>query len=186
MESYNTEFANSLKIDIYVDNLITGTETTQDAVYIYCFVKKIFQEASMNVREWISNDEEVNQEFQPEDRVVDENVNVLGYTLNMKSDSISLKQKSTPLQLESLTKRTILKELASVFDPCGFFSPILLRGKLLLQMLWDKHLDWDDNVDDEDVKLINCDREQISDCRIRRCLTKERNADSHIQISMFL
>ena len=134
----------------------------------------------MNIRGWISNDEEVNQEFKPEDRVVDENVNMLGYTWNIRSDSISLKQKSTPLQLESLTKRTILKELGSEFDPCSLFSPILLSAILLLQMLWNKHLDWDDNVDDEDVKtweLIKCDLEQISNCRIRRRLTIERNAD---------
>ena len=117
LESYNTVLSNSLKRDIYVDNLITGTETTDDAVSMYYGVKRIFQEAPMNIREWISNNEEVNQEFKPEDRVEDENVNVLGYTWNIKSDSILLKQNSTLLGSESLTKQAILKELASVFDP---------------------------------------------------------------------
>ena len=180
LESYNTVLSNSLKRDIYVDNLITGTETTDDAVSMYYCLKRIFQEASMNKREWISKNEEVNQEFKPEDRVEDENVNVLGYTWNIKSDSILLKQNSTLLGSESLTKRAILKELASVFDPCGLLSPVLLRGKILLQVLWSKHLDWDDNIDSEDLKLwklIKHDLEQISNCRIQRCLKIERNSD---------
>ena len=44
------------------------------------------------------------------------------------------------------------------------FSPILLRGKVLLQMLWNKRLEWDDKIDEENMKmweLIHYDLEQI-------------------------
>ena len=116
-------------------------------------IKRIVQEASANICEWISNNEELNQEFKPEDRVEDENMNVLGYTWNIKSDSILLKQSSTLLGSKSLSKRAILKELASVFDPCRVLSPVVLRGKILLQVLCNKHLDWDDNIESEDIKL---------------------------------
>ena len=47
-------------------------------------------------------------------------------------------------------------------------------------MLWSKHLDWDDNIDSEDLKLwklIKHDLEQIHNCRIQRCLKIERNSD---------
>ena len=43
----------------------------------------------MNIREWISNDEEVNKEFWPDDRVKDKTVNVLGNTRNIKNYNIS-------------------------------------------------------------------------------------------------
>ena len=59
----------------------------------------------MNIRDWISNDESVNKEFGPEYRVKEENMNVLGYTWNIKTDTISLKQKPNQLQSEQLTKR---------------------------------------------------------------------------------
>ena len=55
-----------------------------------------------------------------------------------------------------------------------------MRGKILLQALWSEHLDWDDNIDSEDLKLwklIKHDLEQISNCRIQRCLKIERNSD---------
>ena len=105
-------------------------------------------------------------------------MNVLGYTWNIKNYTISLKQKPNQLQSEQLTERVILKEKASVFDPCELFSPILLRGKILLQMLWNKHLNWEDSVDDQDMKMwemIKFDLEQLHDCKLRRCLTTGKN-----------
>ena len=77
-------------------------------------------------------------------------MNVQGNTWNIKSDSILLKQSSTLLGSKSLTKGAILNELAPVFDPCRLLSPVVLRGKILLQVLWSKHLDWDDNIESED------------------------------------
>ena len=102
LESYNTVLTDSIKSDIYVDNLITGTETTKDAVQMYHSKKHFFQEASMNIREWISNDESVNKEFGPEDRVKEENMNVLGYTWNIKTDTISLKQKTKSAAIRTI------------------------------------------------------------------------------------
>ena len=47
-------------------------------------------------------------------------------------------------------------------------------------MLWNKHLNWDDTVDDQDMKMwemIKFDLEQIHDCKLRRCLTTGKNTD---------
>ena len=38
------------------------------------------------------------------------------------------------------TKRTVLQTVASVYDPLGLFSPVVLRGKQLIQNLWGKKL----------------------------------------------
>jgi len=34
-----------------------------------------------------------------------------------------------------VTKRTILKKSATIFDPLGFLTPFILRAKLILQSL---------------------------------------------------
>ena len=60
--------AKKIKKDIYVDNLITGTNTDRSALQIYLKGKKIFQEMSMNHREWTSNSILLQQNFKEKDK----------------------------------------------------------------------------------------------------------------------
>ena len=43
-----------------------------------------------------------------------------------------------------LTKHSLLKRIAKLFDPVGFLAPFLIRAGVLLQEMWDAGLDWDD------------------------------------------
>ncbi len=95
-----------------------------------------------------------------EDRAEGETLPILGHEWNRQNDSLGVK----PVKFISdgkVTKRTILKEVASVYDPLGLFSPVTLRGKLLLQQLWTKHLDWDETVDDKDVSVWNSVKKEL-------------------------
>ena len=80
----------------------------------------------------------VNKVIPNEDKAVTENIKVLGHTWNTKQDTLSLKSSSVLDDNTPPTKRSVLKQLASVYDPLGLFSPVLLRGKVLLQSLWSK------------------------------------------------
>ena len=42
-----------------------------------------------------------------------------------------------------VTKINVLKEIASVYNPHGLLCPVILQGKVLLQNLWKKQLEWD-------------------------------------------
>ena len=47
-------------------------------------------------------------------------------------------------------------------------------------MLWNERLNWDDSVDDQDMKMwemFKFDLEQIHDCKRRPCLTTGKNTD---------
>lgn len=48
----------------------------------------------------------------------------------------------------TVMKRSILKYLASIFDPLGFFAPTTLLAHLFLQELWAEKKDWDDSLSD--------------------------------------
>ena len=90
--------------------------------------------------------------------------NVLGHVWNIENDTLRVKTSEAVLISGTTTKRTAPKEIAEVFDPLGLFSPVLLQGKILLQSLWKKKMDWDDELCNEDLQkwrtsfviLIHC------------------------------
>ena len=58
LKKKETEVAKKVERDIYMDNVITGENSTNKAVTFYHEAKLIFQNASMNLKEWISNSED--------------------------------------------------------------------------------------------------------------------------------
>lgn len=86
----------------------------------------------MNLREWVSNDKAVNQFIDSVDRASCETMKVLGHTWNTSSDTIFLKEVNPVLEPTNSTKRSVLKEIASVFDPLGMCSPVQLKCKPFL------------------------------------------------------
>ena len=65
----NTSTAKQIKDDIYVDNVITSTNNDVEALQLYKEAKEIFQDASKNLRDWISNSKFVNENTNPEDQI---------------------------------------------------------------------------------------------------------------------
>ena len=48
LDSYGNDLSKKLIDDIYVDNLITGTNKLEDTILLYRGVKSMFNDASMN------------------------------------------------------------------------------------------------------------------------------------------
>lgn len=47
---------------------------------------------------------------------------------------------------EKISKRSILAEIAKLFDPVGWLAPVIVCAKLILQNLWLQGVGWDDPV----------------------------------------
>ena len=172
LETYNSEIADKLKHDIYVDNVITGAKNDQEAIQLYKDSKSMFQDASMNLREWISNSSQVNQAIPETDRAEPKDTHVLGHCWDHQTDTLSIKPIRDLSSEQAITKRNILKQEASVYDPMGLFTPVLLPGKKLIQELWEKGYDWDDVVTDKDVIKrwtdIASELVKVSECKVPR------------------
>ena len=150
--SYNTPVAQDISSNLYVDNLISGTDSVCSAKDYYDETKMIFNKAAMNICKWVCNDDTVMTHYKDEDKVNETEVKVLGMMWRVNTDALYF-HKPNIIDPEVVSKRSILKAISAVYDPLGLVSPILLQPKLLLQSLWRKKIDWDKEIPKEYMKV---------------------------------
>jgi len=72
-------------------------------------------------------------------------VNALGVYWNTIQDKFQFKISLNDVTANSkFTKRTLLSEVAKIFDPLGWLSPVIIRAKIMIQQLWKLELGWDE------------------------------------------
>ncbi|UYV72617.1 hypothetical protein LAZ67_10000067 [Cordylochernes scorpioides] len=142
-----------LKSDFYVDDLLTGCETVENGRKLIRELDQLLQAGGFKLRQWASNKPTILDTLQETDKstfyanVDRENtlgINLLGINWNPRNDEIGLRKleiiKNTP------TKRNILSQMAKIYDPLGWFAPVMLKIKLMIQTLWAAKLTWDEPI----------------------------------------
>ena len=143
LKKKETEVAKKIERDIYMDNVITGENSTNKAVAFYHEAKLIFQNVSMNLREWTLNSEDFLSNIPQIDRVKEKNVKILGMCWNTSSDSLTITGLPTIQLKVTITKRDVLSRIAAIFDPLGYLCPVIIKAKIFMQQLWEKNMSWD-------------------------------------------
>ena len=87
----------------------------------------------MNLREWITNSKEVNNQIKEEDRMKEQITKVLGLVWNTNTDELSISTKKFEVQEPATTKRQVLTTLASIYDPLGMMTPVTVKMKIFLR-----------------------------------------------------
>ncbi|XP_060561385.1 uncharacterized protein LOC132721147 [Ruditapes philippinarum] len=132
----------------------------------------------MNLREWTSNSAKLNELIPEEDKTDSSITKVLGLTWDTMVDTLSLNVSFASIDSQSPTKRIILKNIASVFDPLGLLCPVLLKGKVLLQSIWKERLDLDDQIKDfktlDTWSFVKEDLEKITSFKFPRTIAMKK------------
>ena len=152
----------------YMDDSIDSMETEEEGIELYRQLDALWSLASMQARKWISNSPKVITATPEEDRATQLNVSdgqgpvikALGLSWESKDDVLSISSADVPPDLP-LTKRNVLRQIASVFDPLGLVSAFVVTAKILLQELWTRAYDWDDVILDEIGDKIMCWFQQL-------------------------
>ena len=175
LQKYNTPVSKDISKNMYVDNLISGTNNEEKAIEYYNETKTIFNAAAMNMCKWSCNDERVMTKIKVEDRCDDTILKVLGVIWNRQLDTISMYRLKGGIG-EVVTKREILKVISGIYDPLGLFAPVLLKSKLLLQEVWKLGLNWDDVVPETIEKQWKQNLRELEDLHmltINRCVVSD-------------
>ena len=186
LRKYDSGIAENIRANIYVDNVITGTTSVNKAMEFYNVSKQMFKEAAMILRDWMTNSQEVLNNIPIFDRANRKRMKILGLTWSVEDDNLSVvyHNNNNPI----VSKRTVLKQIASIYDPLGLFSPVTLRGKLFLQTLWSKKLPWDKHLSVEDKiqwNIINEELKELSQYHFPRHIGLNENGKISYQLLVF-
>ena len=133
--------AKVIKSHLYVDDLLTGTETLTEARVLRDEVIALLARGGFGIRQWASNEKRVIHDL-PISALhenfalnADRALKTLGVTWNGQDDKIYYSTK--PIKnIGKITKRNILAEIAKIFDPLGLLGPVILHIKKIMQDVW--------------------------------------------------
>ena len=156
---------NILNRDVFVDDLITGAESDDDALEIFQTIFAHMKKAGLVFKKWVSNSKFLMHSIPPDLRgeagniaLFDQSENehtqdetprkALGVAWLVSTDQLTFSVlPDMDVSGTTITKRVVSSLAAKIFDPMGYLAPFLLRAKLVLQKCWMEKIGWDDQVD---------------------------------------
>ncbi|XP_059047815.1 uncharacterized protein LOC131843226 [Achroia grisella] len=194
----NTQYPVASKIvnsDFYMDDVLTGFDNVSDAINAQKELAEMLLKGKFELQKISSNSQEFMNSIDPEKRVNSivldinhkETVKTLGIMWETNEDSLKIaptymKSENTNL----LTKRNILRQIASLFDPMGWLSPAIIKAKIFMQKLWLKPVDWDKELSNdlkEEWNKYKNDLPVLSEIKIPRW--NERPSDVDVELHGF-
>uniref|UniRef100_A0A1B0CQ10 Peptidase A2 domain-containing protein n=2 Tax=Lutzomyia longipalpis TaxID=7200 RepID=A0A1B0CQ10_LUTLO len=150
-EGHHFPKAKAAMKDFYVDDVLTGAHSLQEAREVRDQLIGLMSRGGMNLRKWTASDPRLLEDL-PQNQIEskylnltdDEVLKALGVGWNPITDKIQYTVRAPTAG--QLTKRKILSDVAAIFDPIGLLAPIMIAAKMFVQRLWKEKLDWDDPI----------------------------------------
>ena len=184
--------ANMLLESFYVDNCVASVDSLEEYENFKDQTTRIMSEAGMELRQWASTVVGISDcNKMRNDNCVDAEqliIPVLGLRWDRLQDSLFCDISASPVDIEMVTKRTVLSAISRIFDLIGFTVPALLPPKSLLQESWAAKLTWEEESHDEGkTKFIKWYTElnQLNLIRIPRHMKMGLGTQSCLQLHGF-
>ena len=151
---YSRETLDAVLRDFYVDDLLKSFSETREAKIVSKELESMLAKAGFQLTKWCSNSREILQEFpvegraptvknldlQSEDLPMDR---ALGVHWNVEKDTIVLVVDD---KKEPNNRRGVLSSIATIYDPLGFASPLMLPAREINQELCRLKVDWNSEL----------------------------------------
>ncbi|CAB4029641.1 Hypothetical predicted protein [Paramuricea clavata] len=141
-----------------VDDGLPSTNSQQEAIEIRKQMTELLRREGFYLHKWLTNDPEVLATIPSEERSLKlleltggklPTDRALGLIWDAEEDTLKF---TGPAGTPGKTKRQILSQSFSIWDPRGLVLPFSFRAKMLLQKLHRKKIEWDDEINDDEPK----------------------------------
>lgn len=187
LNSNKCQFTETLLNDLYVDNIISSFVNESRMLQYFEASRALFDKAGFNLRSWTSNSQTL-RELATKLNVSDKDkiTKVLGLRWDTVNDYISFANKSAlHVSNPDLTKREVLRQSSVIYDPLGIMSPITVRAKIFMQLLWKQNIDWDQTLPEiliGEWDNIRLDLVKGTETEIPRWYFSDTSADTEYRI----
>ncbi|XP_055585340.1 uncharacterized protein LOC129738173 [Uranotaenia lowii] len=143
--------------DFYVDDALTGCDDEAEGKKLCSQLIALAASAGFSLRKFASNSKLILSEVPPELR--DERtlfdldassspIKTLGLQWEPSKDTFRF---STPPwnYNSTVTRRTVLSDIARIYDPLGLIGPVFVVAKIFIQSLWKDTISWDDLLEEK-------------------------------------
>ncbi|GFT09023.1 uncharacterized protein TNCV_4104921 [Trichonephila clavipes] len=143
--------ASVLRNNLYMDDVLCGAATLEEAIVLRQQLKGILKSAGMELHKLCANHDKLSPD--PEQNynfATLTETKTLGVSWKPNLDCLLIKVK---VCLDSsYTKRDVLSTIAKIFDPVGLMAPVISKAKIFLQRLWRSKLEWNDLLPAEEYR----------------------------------
>ncbi|KRX26282.1 hypothetical protein T07_12964 [Trichinella nelsoni] len=153
-ENHQAECAGALSDllpNMYVDDLVVSCDSVADARRIAKEATELLGKGGFHIAKRASNSPAAVDGIPAKDQEPSDASRLwktLGIFWQRESDVLSFRPPERVAEFP-VTKRGVLKALASVFDPLGCLAPYTVRAKIIIQLLWQCGVSWDDPLPPE-------------------------------------
>ena len=168
---------------IYVDDVVTGSHSEEEAYKLYSGAKMLLKTGAFNLRKFLTNSRSLQRKIDEEESPLRDNTTgasdstetftqvtlggtqglhdgehkVLGVAWNVSSDQIVFSLTELAEQAKNLepTKRNVISLIGRFYDPLGFLAPIVVRYKIFMQALCEAKITWDETIPESLMKQWN-------------------------------
>ena len=144
---------------MYVDDCLTGDDSVEASVELHKSLDKMMERGGFNLTKWASNSKEVLSHIAKQDQAQSNTIDfseseplkALGICWNTITDYFlfNVPQSDSVLKMnDPETKRSLLSIASRTSDEMGLLSPFTVKAKILFQDLWQRGLEWEDQLDE--------------------------------------
>ena len=180
--SHGQVTADAVMRNFYVDDFCKSERTDEEAAGMISSVDSVCATRGFNLTKMVSSSCQVLDRIPAEKRSKEyqnfdltsmglQSERALGVVWNVPSDTLGFRVK---FQDKPLSRKVVLGDVSSAYDPDGRGSAFILPGKKILQEITSEKRDWDDSVSELHEKRWNdwkSDMMLLKDIEVPRCYT---------------